>query len=98
MKTSSFYCSLPLLARLLLSVLLLGAPLANGQVIGNHRAVYDAHGTLQAWTSWSDALAREVNWYLNCPVEQGYPRFICLTFMDGDYKPIQDRPSFIPGM
>jgi hypothetical protein len=83
---------------LLLSLLLLGAPLANGQVIGNHRAVYDVNGILQPWTSWSDALAREVNWYLKCPVEQGYPRFVSVTFMDGDYKPIENRPSFIPAM
>lgn len=73
----------PRRASLLLSLLLLGAPLANGQVIGNHRAVYDANGLLQPWTSWSDALGREVNWYLKCPVEQGYPRFVSLTFMDG---------------
>jgi hypothetical protein len=95
---SAWEISEPCLPRLLLSLLLLGAPLANGQVIGNHRAVYDANGILQAWTSWSDALAREVNWYLNCPVEQGYPRFICLTFMDGNYKPTQDQASFIPAM
>lgn len=82
----------------LLGLLWLGAPVADGQVIGNHRAVYDTNGILQAWTSWPDALAREVNWYLKCPLDHGYPRFVCLTFMDGDYNPIPDRPSFIPAM
>ena len=66
------------------------------QTIGNHKAVYDAHGTLLAWTSWQDALDREMKWYLNCPIEHGYPRFVWMTFMDGDYNPIQRHPDFIP--
>ncbi len=64
--------------------------------IGNHYAVYDSQGTLQPWTSWTDALKREVDWYLKCPVENGYPRFVYMTFMDGNYQAIQNRPSFIP--
>ena len=64
--------------------------------IGNHPAVYDERGMLQPWTSWDDAINREVNWYLKCPVEHGYPRFVYLTFMDGNYKAITNRPSFIP--
>lgn len=82
----------------LLGLLLPVAPPATAQVIGNHPARYDANGILRPWTSWTNALALEVNWYLNCPVEQGYPRFVYTTFMDGDYKPIADRPSFIPAM
>lgn len=54
---------------------LLAALPARGQVIGNHRAVYNANGILQPWTPWRDALEREVNWYLRCPVEHGYPEF-----------------------
>ena len=80
---------------LLLSLPLI-APAAQGRVIGNHPAVYDTNGILQPWTSWPDALQREVNWYLKCPVEHGYPRFVYMTFMDGDYRPIEQRPSFIP--
>ena len=76
--------------------LLLAAGLVAGQDIGNHKAVYDPNGILLPWTSWKDALDREMNWYLKCPIEQGYPRFVYMTFMDGDYNLIVKRPSFIP--
>ncbi|MBI3851430.1 MAG: hypothetical protein HY298_14310 [Verrucomicrobia bacterium] len=69
---------------------------ASAQTIGNHPAVYDERGLLQPWTSWRDAIDRELNWYLKCPVEQGYPRFVYTTFMDGNYKAIERKPSFIP--
>jgi hypothetical protein len=72
------------------------AAVCSAQTIGNHKAVYDAHGMLLPWTSWQDALDREMKWYLNCPIENGYPRFVWMTFMDGDYSPIQRRPDFIP--
>ncbi len=72
------------------------AAACSAQTIGNHKAVYDAHGTLLPWTSWQDALDREMKWYLNSPIENGYPRFVWMTFMDGDYKPIQRQPDFIP--
>src|SRR5436853_4814894 len=68
----------------------------SAQTIGNHKAVYDNHGALLPWTSWSDALDREMKWYSRCPIEHGYPRFGFMTFMDGAYNPIKDRPSFIP--
>jgi hypothetical protein len=71
---------------------------AAAQVIGNHRAVYAPDGRLLPWTSWRDALEREVNWYLKCPADHGYPRFVAVTFMDGNYEPIANRPSFIPAM
>jgi hypothetical protein len=48
----------------------------SAQTIGKHKSVYDARGTLLPWTSWQDALDREMKWYLNCPVEHGYPRFV----------------------
>src|SRR5438445_279257 len=79
----------------LLTVMIFAA-LCSAQTIGNHKAVYDAHGTLVPWTSWQDALDREMKWYLNCPIENSYPRFVWMTFMDGDYKPIQRQPDFIP--
>lgn len=65
-------------------------------VIGNHPAVYDERGMLQPWTSWGDAIEREVDWYNRCPVERGYPRFVYTTFMDGNYRSITNLPSFIP--
>ena len=74
------------------------AAAAPGQTIGNHPAVYDQHGVLLPWTSWGDALEREVNWYLKCPLEHGYPRFVLMTFMQGDYNPNPKRPDFIPAM
>lgn len=67
-----------------------------GQTLGNHKAVYDSNGALAPWTSWNDALGREVEWYLRCPVEHGYPRFVTVTFMDGNYQPMAKNPSFIP--
>jgi hypothetical protein len=71
---------------------------AQSPMIGNHRAVYDAHGVLLPWTSWTDAITREMNWYFACPLENGYPRFIVMTFMDGNYAPLPKRPDFIPAM
>ena len=71
---------------------------ASAQTIGNHPAVYDSRGILQPWTSWRDALDREVNWYLKCPWTNGYPRFVVMTFMDGSYNPRRDRPDCIPAM
>lgn len=68
----------------------------SAQNIGNHPAVYDAHGTLLPWTPWQDAIEREVNWYLKCPVENGYPRFVYTTFMDGFYRPQAKNATFIP--
>ena len=66
--------------------------------LGTHAAVYADDGTLIPWTSWSDALEREMNWYLKCPLDHGYPRFIGLTFMDGNYEPIEKRRDTIPAM
>ncbi len=71
---------------------------ASAETIGNHPAVYDSRGILQPWTSWRDALDREVNWYLKCPWTNGYPLFVAMTFMDGSYHPRRDRPDCIPAM
>jgi glycerophosphoryl diester phosphodiesterase len=78
----------------------------NGQVghnympakIGWHDAVYDDNikePKLTPWTTWDNALEREMSWYLNAPVnEQGYPSFVHITFMDGNYQAY--RNDFIP--
>jgi hypothetical protein len=63
---------------------------SGAQTIGNHAAVYDQRGNLQPCTSWRDALKREVNWYLKCPVTNGYPNFVAMTFMRDDYNPRLD--------
>src|SRR5438132_325824 len=57
--------------------------ICSAQTIGNHKTIYDAHGMLLPWTSWQDALDREMKWYLNCPIEHGYPRFVHMTFIAG---------------
>ncbi len=75
---------------------LAGAGTGRGQDLGNHKAVYDEHGTLQPWTSWRDAIEREVKWYSHCPVEHGYPRFVYTTFMDGEFEPQTRNATFIP--
>jgi hypothetical protein len=80
------------------AILFLVAESAPAKTIGNHTAVYNAQGTLQPWTSWNDCLEREMKWYLNCPVENGYPRFVCMTFMEDTYTLRSDRPDFIPSM
>jgi len=72
------------------------APIRSQVKIGNHAAIYDDHGTLLPWAPWKTVIAREMQWYLNCPVEHGYPRFMWMTFMDGNYQPRLDRPDFIP--
>ena len=68
-----------------------------GQVmIGNHHASYDSTGMLRPWISWEDAVRREMQWYLTCPVNHGYPNFVWMTFMDGQFQPDPARRDFIP--
>ncbi len=56
--------------------------------VGFHDAKYDAQGKLIPWTSWEDAIKREMAWYQRCPVkEHGYPVFIYATFMNDNYTP-----------
>ncbi len=66
--------------------------------LGSHAARYASDGALLPWTPWADALGREMAWYQRCPTEHGYPRFVTMTFMDGDYQPVASRPDFIPAM
>jgi glycerophosphoryl diester phosphodiesterase len=50
---------------------------------------------LVPWTTWEDALDREMEWYLNAPVnEHGYPAFVHISFMDEKYQCYRD--DFIP--
>lgn len=56
--------------------------------VGFHVAAYDAAGKLVPWTSWEDAIDREMAWYLNCPIgTHDYPVFVYATFMDDRYRP-----------
>jgi hypothetical protein len=78
---------------------LVSAPLlASGQQLGNHPAKFDSDGILVPWTKPEDALKREMDWFDKCPMEGRYPRFVVVTFMDGDYKWNTHRPDNIPAM
>ncbi len=65
-------------------------------IIAGHTTRFDPQGLLRPWTSWNDALDREMNFYQQCPSEHGYPRFVLATFLDGDWTPIPDRTDTIP--
>lgn len=64
--------------------------------IAGHAARFDESGRLRPWTSWNDALDREMNFYRHCPADHGYPRFVLATFLDGEWTPIPDRTDTIP--
>jgi hypothetical protein len=65
-------------------------------VIAGHPAVFDALGDLLPWTSWNVALEREMQFYQQCPVDHGYPRFVYATFLDGDWNFNAERTDTIP--
>ena len=53
--------------------------------IGNHRGVVQGRSRVAPWTTWDDALAREVHWFATaCPPYGGYPVFASATHMGGD--------------
>lgn len=79
-------------------ILLIATAVADAQTIGSHEAQFNMRGVLLPWTSWQNAVDREMKWYLSCPVQHGYPRFVWMTFMTGDYKPVAGRSNFIPAM
>lgn len=64
--------------------------------IGNHEAIYEQNGMLLPWISLQKAVDLEMQWYLNCPLTYGYPNFVWMTFMDGNYQPDPKRNDFIP--
>jgi len=65
-------------------------------IIAGHAASFDGSGKLRPWTSWNEALDLEMNFYRQCPVDNGYPRFVLATFLDGDWVPMPDRTDTIP--
>ena len=74
--------------------------------IGWHDAVYDYNSEkipndeksgpkLTPWTTWDNALEREMIWFMNAPVnDHGYPAYVCFTFMNEKYE--NYRNDFIP--
>jgi hypothetical protein len=66
------------------------------QTIAGHRLSFDTSGQLLPWTSWSQALDLQMNFYRQCPSDHGYPRFACETFLDGSWTPDASRTDTIP--
>jgi hypothetical protein len=64
--------------------------------IAGHTLEFDGRGHLRPWTGWHAALDLEMNFYRQCPSQQGYRRFICETFLDGDWIPDSQRTDTIP--
>jgi hypothetical protein len=64
--------------------------------IAGHAARFDQSGQLLPWTSWIAALDREMNFYQQCPLDHGYPRFACETFLDAGWTPSTQRTDIIP--
>jgi len=67
-------------------------------LLAGHPLLFDAQGRLSPWTSWNDALAREMQFYRGCPWDHGYPRFVHTTFLDAAFEPIEARTDTIPAM
>jgi hypothetical protein len=65
-------------------------------IIAGHALRFDAQGQLLPWTSWSEALNLEMSFYQQCPLDHGYPRFACETFLDADWIPSSQRTDIIP--
>jgi hypothetical protein len=65
-------------------------------VIATHEARFDALGRLLTWTSSSTALGREMHFYQQCWEEHCDQRFVSVTFLDGQWKPLSDRTDTIP--
>ncbi len=88
---------------LFIAILIATTSIAHGQAsqpltLGNHTAVYNNDGMLLPWTSWKNAIDKEMAWYLNSPITHGYPNFVWMTFMNGNYQPDPARKDFIPAM
>ena len=64
--------------------------------IAGHALRFDADGQLLPWISWRIALAREMRFYRECPLDHGYPRFASETFLDGEWNPSDARTDIIP--
>jgi len=60
--------------------------------IGFHEAIYDDNGKLAPWTSWEEAIKKEMAWYYNAPCgKSGYPVYFYSTFLDEKYQPYKNE-------
>ncbi|MGP0054525.1 MAG: hypothetical protein ACLPQI_03130 [Steroidobacteraceae bacterium] len=64
--------------------------------LAGHPLVFDSSGRLRPWISWNAALDLEMDFYRQCPWDNGYPRFVQATFLDGNWVPMPDRTDTIP--
>jgi hypothetical protein len=69
---------------------------AASNLIAGHEALFDGIGRLMPWTAWRDALDLEMKFYQTCPMDHGYPRFACETFLDAEWTPSAARSDVIP--
>jgi hypothetical protein len=84
----------PILAAILCAGLAAAAqPSSSPETLGGHAVLRDADGGLRPWTSWNDALDREMKFYSSAPAEHGYPVYATTTFLDGSWKPTERRDS-----
>jgi hypothetical protein len=67
-------------------------------IIGAHEARFDAQGHVLPWIAWNTALDREMHFYQQCPADHGYPRFVSVTFLDGNWTPLPNHMDTIPAM
>jgi hypothetical protein len=71
-------------------------PTAQPVTLAGHALHFDPDGRLEPWGSWQDILTREMNFYQECPTDNGYRRFIHATFLDAEWNPLIDRTDNIP--
>jgi hypothetical protein len=64
--------------------------------IAGHEVIFEAPGVLKPWAAWRVALQKEMSFYQQCPLDHGYPRFVCETFLDADWNPSTARTDIIP--
>ncbi|HEY2677880.1 MAG TPA: hypothetical protein VGI65_12990 [Steroidobacteraceae bacterium] len=65
-------------------------------IIAGHTLKFDSQGFLKPWSPWSAALDLQMDFYRQCPLDHGYPRYACETFLDVDWTPIASRTDIIP--
>jgi hypothetical protein len=89
--------SVALYSVFLFSLLLLPQAAASIRIAA-HEARFDSKGHLLPWIAWNTALDREMLFHQRCPADHGHPRFVSVTFLDGNWIPLPDRTDTIPAM
>lgn len=66
-------------------------------IIDGHPALFNAEGELLPRVPLGQLIDREMAWYAKCPWQNGYPRFVTMTFMTAKYG-ATGRRDIIPAM